>query len=57
MTEDERHLFNYIRWDPTHVDELAAAANLNAAQAGALLTLLELKGAVRDTGGQMYARS
>lgn len=56
MTDEERHLFNYIRWEPQHVDELAAAANLTAAQAGALLTLLELKGAVRDAGGQQYVR-
>ena len=57
MTEEERHIFNYIRWEPQHIDELAAAASLTAAQCGALLTLLELKGAVRDAGGQHYVRS
>jgi DNA processing protein len=57
MTDQERHIFNYIRWEPQHIDELAAAASLTAAQCGALMTLLELKGAVRDTGGQHYVRS
>jgi DNA processing protein len=57
MTDEERHIFNYIRWEPQHIDELSAAASLTAGQCGALLTLLELKGAVRDTGGQHYVRS
>jgi DNA processing protein len=56
MTDEERHIFNYIRWEPQHIDELAAAAGYSASQAGALLTLLELKGAVRDAGGQQYVR-
>jgi DNA processing protein len=57
MTEEERHIFNYIRWEPQHIDELAAAASFTAAQCGALLTMLELKGAIRDAGGQHYVRS
>jgi DNA processing protein len=57
MTDEERHIFNYIRWEPQHIDELAAAASLTAAQCGALLTMLELKGAIRDAGGQHFVRS
>ena len=26
MTDEERHTINYIRWEPQHIDELAAAA-------------------------------
>lgn len=57
MSDEERHLINHIRWEPQHIDELAAAAGLTPSQCGALLTLLELKGAVRDVGGQHYVRS
>lgn len=57
LSDEERHIFNYIRWEPQHIDELAAAASLTAAQCGALLTMLELKGAVRDAGGQHFVRS
>jgi DNA processing protein len=56
MTEEEEHLMNYIRWDPQHIDEIAAAAGLTAAESAALLTMLELKGAIKDKGGQQYAR-
>jgi DNA processing protein len=56
MTEEEQHLMNYIRWDPQHIDEIAAAAGLTAAESAALLTMLELKGAIKDKGGQQYAR-
>jgi DNA processing protein len=56
LSEQERHLLNYIRWEPQHIDELSAAAGLTPSQSGALLTLLELKGAVRDAGGQHYVR-
>jgi DNA processing protein len=57
MSDEERHVFNYIRWEPQHIDEIAVAAGLTSSQSGALLTLLELKGAVRDAGGQHYVRS
>jgi DNA processing protein len=56
MTDHERHLMNHIRWEPQHIDEISAAAGLTPSQSGALLTLLELKGAVRDAGGQHYVR-
>jgi DNA processing protein len=57
VSDEERHLLNHIRWEPQHIDEVAAAAGLSPSQAGALLTLLELKGAIRDAGGQHYVRS
>ena len=42
---------------PVPIDEIAVGAGFTPSQAGALLTLLELKGAVRDAGGQHYVRS
>jgi DNA processing protein len=56
MTDAERHLFNYIRWEPQYIDEIAASAGLPAHDCGAMLTMLELKGAVRDTGGLHFVR-
>ena len=57
LTDDERHLFKYIRWEPVHIDELAASAGIQTPEASALLMLMELKGAVRDTGSMHYVRS
>jgi DNA processing protein len=56
MSDEERHLVNHIRWDPQHIDEIAVSAGFTSPQASALLTLLELKGAIRDAGGQHYVR-
>ena len=57
MTEEERHLYNYIRWEPQHIDEIAASAGIPITGCSALLTMLELKGAVRDAGGMHYVRA
>ena len=57
LTAEEQHLLNYLRWEPQHIDEIAEAASLSAGECGGLLTMLELKGAVRDKGGQNYARA
>ena len=57
MTDDERHLYKYIRWEPMHIDEIAASAGIPSHSAGALLTMLELKGAVRDAGGMHFVRA
>ncbi len=28
MSDHERHLYNYVRWDAQHIDEIAEAAGL-----------------------------
>ncbi len=57
LTDEEQHLLNYIRWEPQHLDEVAAAAGIPAHEAAALSTMLELKGAIKDKGAQQYARA
>lgn len=56
LDDDERRLLAVLTAEPQHIDDLAAAANLPIAQAGALLLTLELKGNVRNVGAQHYAR-
>jgi len=56
LEEDERRLLALLTGDPQHIDEVAAASGLAIAQAGALLSMLELKGAVRNAGAQHYSR-
>ncbi|HRA48556.1 MAG TPA: DNA-processing protein DprA [Thermomicrobiales bacterium] len=57
MTDDERHLYKYVRWEPMHIDEIAVSAGIPAHICSGLLVLLELKGAVRDAGGQHFVRA
>jgi DNA processing protein len=55
-SEDERRLYALMTAEPQHIDELAAAANLPIAQGSVLLSMMELKGFVRNVGAQHYVR-
>ncbi|HEU0115219.1 MAG TPA: DNA-processing protein DprA [Thermomicrobiales bacterium] len=54
---DAGRLLALLSLEPTHIDDLAAAAGLDIAQAGALLMMLQLDGRVRDAGANHYIRS
>lgn len=56
MTDSERRLYNHISADPQHMDDLVAAAALTAPEGAALMTMLELKGLIRDTGARHFVR-
>ncbi|MER3438938.1 MAG: DNA-protecting protein DprA [Chloroflexota bacterium] len=56
MTDDERRVLALLTAEPQHIDDLAAAANLEISAASALLTMMELKGVVRNAGAQHYVR-
>lgn len=50
----ERELLKQISDEPVHIDEIARAAALPIAQVTGALTLMELKGLVRQAGGMSY---
>ncbi|RMF51119.1 MAG: DNA-protecting protein DprA [Anaerolineae bacterium] len=50
----ERALLEHLRDEPLHVDELRALVNLPVAQVSAALTMMELKGLVRQVGAMHY---
>jgi DNA processing protein len=56
-TEEERRLLALVTAEPQHIDELAAAANLAITQGSVLLSMMELKGFVRNVGAQHYVRA
>ncbi|MBU1146050.1 DNA-processing protein DprA [Patescibacteria group bacterium] len=51
--EEEKILVN-LSQEPTHVDKLIATSGLDAAKVGAILTLMEMKGMVKNLGGMNY---
>lgn len=57
LTDGERRLLNHISADPQHVDEILAAASLSAADGLGLITMLELKGMIRDAGARHFVRN
>ncbi len=52
----EARLLEALSAEPTHVDELLLRCDLPAAEVGAGLAMLELKGRVRQVGGMHYVR-
>lgn len=50
----EAQLFSILGREPLHVDEIRSRANLPVEKVSAALTLMELKGMVRQVGGMHY---
>jgi DNA processing protein len=56
MPETERPVLNCLTHDPLHIDELTHQCHLPVAQVSSTLTMLELKGMVRQVAGMTYVR-
>lgn len=52
----EARLLQLLGGEPLHIDELRARCGLPAAEVGASLAMLELKGRARQVGGMQYVR-
>jgi len=52
--ETESRLLEYLSADPVHVDELGQQVGLPISEVTSALTLMELKGMVRQVGGMHY---
>lgn len=52
----EARLLELLGYEPQHIDELVRGAALPAAEVGAALTMLELKGLIRQAGPMQYVR-
>jgi DNA processing protein len=52
--ELEAQLLKQLSTDPLHVDDLGQATGLSASEIASALTLMELKGMVRQVGGMHY---
>jgi DNA processing protein len=53
-TAEEAALFDHLSSEPVHVDDLSRASGLTSQVVSSTLTLLELKGIVRQVGGMNY---
>ena len=52
--ETESRLLDYLSADPIHVDEIGQQTGLPISEVTSVLTLMELKGMVRQVGGMRY---
>lgn len=53
----EANLLRYLHKEPLHLDDLVRQSTLSAPQVAGLLTVMELKGLVRQVGSLSYVRS
>lgn len=53
-TEDESAIFEHLSAQPVHVDDLSRTTGLSSSVVSSTLTLMELKGMVRQVGGMNY---
>lgn len=55
-TKDEAELLEILANEPLHLDELARISSLDTPSVSARLTIMELKGLVKNLGGGVYRR-
>lgn len=53
-TPTEEKLLQFLSKEPKHIDELARQTKLNASEAASSLTMMEMKGKVKNLGGMNY---
>jgi DNA processing protein len=54
---EEQGLLKHIGVEPVHIDEICRGASLPVHQVSSVLTLMELKGLVKQVGGMNYIRT
>jgi DNA processing protein len=54
MTQEERSIIASLRDGPRHIDELRAITHLSSSIVNATVTILEVGGIIRDSGGKVY---
>jgi DNA processing protein len=57
VSDSERVVLQHLTRDPLHIDELTRACGMAVAQVSSSLTMLELKGMVRQVGTMTYVRT
>lgn len=56
-TKEEEILLNFLSKEPIHVDELIKRSKLKTSNVNSTLTMMEMKGKVRNLGGMNYVLS
>lgn len=53
-SDEEKKIISYLSYEPLHVDELARQTGLDTATTNSTLTIMEMKGMIRNLGGMQY---
>ncbi len=55
LSPEEKRIYAVLGPEPKHIDEVAGALNMPVGQLAGQLTLMEIKGAVRQLSGKMFS--
>ena len=53
----ETQLLTWITYEPVHIDEIQRASGLPVAAVSSSLTMMEIRGLVKQVGGMNYVRT
>jgi len=56
LSEVETKIFSILSHKPKHIDEITTTIQLNSSEVSSTLTVLEIRGIVKDLGGKYYVR-
>lgn len=56
LSETEKIIINCLSHEPTHTNDLAKKVQLNTSTINSILSLLEIKGEIKNVGGMRYIR-
>ncbi|NTV41163.1 MAG: DNA-protecting protein DprA [Candidatus Moranbacteria bacterium] len=56
LTENEESLLHFLSSEPTHIDRIIKLTKLEASSVISNLSILEIKGVIKNIGGQNYIR-
>lgn len=56
LTPDEEKVLSFLGQDKKHIDNIAFESNINVFKAASTLTILEMKGLVKQLGGMNFVR-
>jgi len=56
LTTEEAKILASLSHEPLHVDKIVKAVRLETSSVNTLLTLLEIKGLIRNVGGMHYIK-
>ena len=54
--EEEGDVLKHVTFEPIHIDEITRTSGLGVTEVSGALTMLELRGRIRQVGGRNYVR-
>lgn len=55
-TKEEEIILNILSYEPTHIDRIIKLSKMNTSIVSSTLVILEMKGFIKDMGGQNYVK-